>query len=268
MNKLTELKILMKGGGEQASGVVHRLFCSNFNVFLTEIAHPKAVRREVSFCEAVYEGEKEVEGVQGILVKKKEEIFTLWEERKIPVLVDPEAKIREYIRPDVVVDGIMAKRSLGITKVSDAPLVIGLGPGFIAGKDVHIVVETNRGHNLGRLIFKGEAEKYTGIPGVIGGYSIERVFRAPRSGTFKTDKKIGDFIDTDDIVGWVEDEPVKSEIKGVIRGMIRDGIEVGEGLKLGDVDPRGVKKSCYTVSDKAMAIAGGVLEGILRNFNL
>ncbi|MDY6864119.1 MAG: selenium-dependent molybdenum cofactor biosynthesis protein YqeB [Thermodesulfobacteriota bacterium] len=268
MNKLSDLKILIKGGGEQASGVAHRLFCSNFKVCITEIPNPKAVRREVAFCEAIYEGEKEIEGVAGRLIKEKDEIFKLWEERKIPVLIDPEAKIRGFLKPDVIVDAIMAKKNLGITKISDAPFVIGLGPGFTAAKDVHVVIETNRGHNLGRVILQREAEKHTGIPGVIGGYSSERVFRAPKEGKFIAEKKIGDFVKTGDIVGWVADKPVKSQINGIIRGLIRDGFEVGKNLKLGDVDPRGFKEFCYTISDKARAIAGGVLEGILKRFNI
>jgi len=267
MKDLSDLKILIKGGGEQASGVAHKLFYSNFKVCITEIPYPKAVRREVAFCEAIYEGEKEIEGVVGKLVKDKDEIFKLWKERKIPIFIDPEANIKEFLKPDVIVDAIMAKKNLGITKISDAPLVIGLGPGFIAGKDVHIVIETNRGHNLGRLIFEGEAEKHTGIPGVIGGYSAERVFRAPKDGIFKAVKKIGDFVESGDIIGYVNSEPVKAKIKGVIRGLIRDGLKVGRRLKLGDVDPRGIKEYCYTISDKARAIAGGVLEGILRKIN-
>jgi xanthine dehydrogenase accessory factor len=180
--------------------------------------------------------------------------------------VDPEAKVIKFLKPDVVVDAILAKKNLG-TKITDAPLVIGLGPGFCAGKDVHLVVETNRGHNLGRVISEGEAEKNTGVPGVIAGYGAERVFRGPKEGRFTTLKDIGDYVEAGEVVAEVDGVPVKAQIKGVIRGMLRDGTDVWKGVKAGDIDPRGIKESCYTVSEKAMAIGGGVLEAILSYFN-
>jgi len=265
--KLTDLVVLIKGGGEQASGVAHRLFRSNFKICMTEIPNPKAVRREVAFCEAVYGGEKEVEGVVAKRVGSKEEIFEVWKENKIPLLVDSQAKIKDYLKPDIVIDATMAKINLSLTKITDAPLVIALGPGFWAGRDAHLVIETNRGHNLGRVITEGETEKFTGVPGTIGGFSTERVLRAPRAGRFMSYKKIGDYVQEDEIVGEVEGSLVKVKIKGVLRGLIRNGLDVREGQKLGDVDPRGVKESCYTISDKARAIGGGVLEGILKRFN-
>ena len=265
--KLTDLEVLIKGGGEQASGVAHRLFRSHFKVCITEIPNPRAVRREVAFCEAVYEGEKEVEGVVAKRVGTKEEIFEVWKENKIPLMVDPQSTVKEYLKPNILIDATMPKRNLGITKITDAPLVIALGPGFWAGRDAHLVIETNRGHDLGRIITEGEAEKFTGVPGVIGGYGIERVFRAPRAGRFISSKKIADYVQVDEIVGEVEGLPVKVRIKGILRGLIRDGLDVRERQKLGDVDPRGVKESCYTISDKARAIGGGVLEGILMRFN-
>lgn len=265
--KLTDLIVLIKGGGEQASGVAHRLFRSNFKICITEIPNPRAVRRGVAFCEAVYEEEKEVEGVVAKLIESEEKVFEVWEENKIPLLVDPRASIKDFLKPDIIVDAVMAKRNLGMTGITDASLVIALGPGFRAGKDAHLLVETNRGHNLGRLILKGEAEKYTGVPGTVGGFSVERVFRAPKAGRFISCRKIGDYVQKDEVVGEVEDYEVIVKIKGVLRGLIRDGTEVWEGLKLGDVDSRGDKNACYSISDKARAIAGGVLEGILMNFN-
>lgn len=265
--KLTDLIVLIKGGGEQASGVAHRLFRSNFRICITEIANPRAVRRGVAFCEAVYEEKKEVEGVVAKLIGSKEKVFEVWEENKIPLLVDPQALIKDFLKPDVIVDAVMAKRNLGITRITDASLVIGLGPGFRAGRDAHFVVETNRGHNLGRLITKGEAEKHTGVPGTVGGFSVERVFRAPKAGRFISYRNIGDYVQKNEVVGEVEDYQVMVKIRGVLRGLIRDGTEVWEGLKLGDVDPRGDKDACYSISDKARAIGGGVLEGILMSFN-
>ncbi len=170
------------------------------------------------------------------------------------------------MKPNVFVDAVLAKKNLG-TKISDASLVIGLGPGFQAGKDVHIVIETNRGHNLGRVIFQGEAEADTGIPGVIAGVAAERVFRAPKSGRFSINKEIGDRVQSGEVVAFVDSAPIKSAVDGVVRGLLRDGAKVYKGMKLGDVDPRGVKSYCYAISDKTRTIAGGVLEAILTRFN-
>jgi len=263
---IDKLIVLIKGGGELASGVAHRLSQCHFKVCMTEIPQPQAIRREVTFCEAVYDGEKEVEGVVARLISSPEEIFPVWQEGKLPLLIDPDAKVKDILKPDVLVDAIIAKKNLG-TKISDAPLVIGLGVGFQAGKDVHAVIETNRGHNLGKVILQGEAEPDTGIPGTVGGFSAERVLRAPKAGRFTTDKKIGDFAQQGEAVASVGGAPVEALIGGVIRGLLRDGTEVYEEMKVGDVDPRGIQEYCYTISDKARAIAGGVLEVILSHFN-
>ena len=258
--------VLIKGGGEMASGVAHRLSRCHFRVCMTEISKPQAVRREVSFCEAVYEGEKTVEGITAKLVHTHDEITKAWNNNKIPIIVDPETKIKEFLKPDVMVDAIMAKKNLG-TKITDAPLVIALGPGFYAGKDAHLVVETNRGHNLGKIIEEGEAEKDTGIPGSIAGFSVERVLRAPGNGILSNLMEIGASVEAGDMVASVNDFPITTKVKGIIRGLLRDGAEVWKGMKIGDVDPRGIKEYCYTISDKASAIGGGVLEGILSNLN-
>lgn len=246
-----------------ASAIAHRLFRSGFKVCMTEIPTPMAVRRTVSFCEAVYEGQVEIEGVRARLVSTADEVWAVWEQQIIPVIVDPEAKIKNKVRFHVLVDAILAKKNLG-TKITDAPLVIGIGPGFEAGKDVHMVIESNRGHNLGRVILYGKAEENTGIPGSIGPYTIERVLQAAVDGSFRPAmKKIGDPIRTQETVAYVNDEPVIAQIGGVLRGLLRDGVEVVEGTKLGDIDPRGTREYCFTISDKARAIAGGVLEGIM-----
>jgi len=264
---LNKLKIVVKGGGEMASGVICRLFKSGFNkICVTDISQPLAVRREVSFCEAVYDGQKVVEGVTVGLIESYDQVQGEWESGRIPIIVDPEAGVIDFLKPDVVVDAILAKKNLG-TRIMDAPLVIGLGPGFCAGKDTHLVVETNRGHNLGRVLSEGEPEENTGIPGVIAGYAAERVFRGPREGRLKTLKDIGDFVEAGEVIAEVDGTPVKSQIKGVIRGMLRDGTRVWEGLKTGDIDPRGEKEFCYTVSEKARALGGSVLECILSHYN-
>jgi len=262
-----ELVVLIRGAGEVASGVAHRLYQSHFRICLTEIPRPLAVRREVAFSEAVYEGKKEVEGVRAELISRPEEIESVWQKGNIPILVDPDGKkTKTFLKPDVLVDAIMAKQNLG-SEVHDAPLVIGLGPGFTAGKDVHIVIETNRGHRLGRMILSGAAEPDTGIPGEIGGYTMERLLRTMKKGIFHPQKSIGDRVERGSVVAVVDDFPVIGKISGVLRGLLREGVEVRKGMKVGDIDPRSKKESCFTISDKARAIGGGALEAILYRFN-
>jgi len=261
----SKLVILIKGGGEMATGVAHRLFHSGFLICLTEIPEPLAVRREVSFCEAIYEGQKMVEGVKAIKVEGEAKVHQAWAEGLIPILVDPQCQVRQKLNPDVIVDAILAKTNTG-TQINDAPLVIGLGPGFRAGEDVHWVVETNRGHNLGRVIERGEAEADTGVPGNIGGYTRERVLRAPSGGRFLGRKKIGDRVEKGESVAEVERLPVLSQISGVLRGLLRDRGWVEKGMKVGDVDPRATREHCFMISDKARSIGGGVLEAILRRY--
>jgi xanthine dehydrogenase accessory factor len=265
--RVEELTVLIRGGGELASGVAHRLHRSHFKVCVTEISHPLAVRRGVAFSEAIYEGEKEVEGVRAKLISSPEEIESVWKKGDIPILVDPDGKkTRKFLKPDVLIDAIIAKKNLG-TKISDAPWVIGLGPGFTAGRDVHIVVETNRGHGLGKMILSGTAEPDTGIPGEIGGYTIERVLRTMEKGIFHPQKSIGDRISEGAVVAVAGDFPIIAKISGVVRGLLREGVEVKKGMKVGDIDARGKKQSCFAISDKARAIGGGVLEAILYKFN-
>ena len=266
MVKLKDLVVLVKGGGEMATGVAHRLARCGFRVCLTEIPEPLAVRRGVAFCEAVFEGRKEVEGLLAKRVAGREEIFAAWEEGEISVIVDRQGEIRKGLKPDVVVDSILAKKNTG-TRIDDAPLVIGLGPGFRAGENVHLVIETNRGHRLGKVIEEGEADPDTRIPGEIGGYTWERVLRAPLSGRFFGKRRIGDSVQKGEVVAEVEGGPVEAQIGGVLRGILRDGLRVQEGVKVGDIDPRGNREHCFTISDKARAIGGGVLEAILMRYN-
>jgi xanthine dehydrogenase accessory factor len=264
--KLNDVVILIRGAGEMATGVAHRLVSCRFKVCMTETSNPQAVRREVAFSEALFDSEKEVEGITAKRVESADHISEVWRDGKIPLLIDPEAEVKDFLKPDVLIDATLAKKNLG-TKITDAPLVIGLGPGFHAGRDVHLIIETNRGHNLGKIISNGEAELNTGIPGAIGGYTEERVIRAPKDGSFKALKKIGDGVRANEKVGIIENMPVRSRIAGVIRGLLRDGTEVWKGMKLGDVDPRGIKDHCYTISDKGRTISGGVLQALLEHFN-
>lgn len=264
---LHSLRIGIKGAGEMASSVAWRLYMANMRrIFMMDVPCPLAVRRQVSFCEAIHERSKVVEGVEAIRANSVEDVQQIWTNGNIAVLVDPKWASRKVLRPDVMIDAIVAKKNLG-TKRTDASLVIGLGPGFVAASDVHIVIETNRGHNLGRIISSGSAEANTGIPGSIGGYSVERVLRAPVKGLFIAKRSIGDLVEKDEVVGIVEGTDVRARINGVIRGLIRSGVKVNQGLKLGDIDPRGDKNYCFTISDKARSIGGSVLEAILRVYN-
>jgi len=252
-------KALVKGAGDLATGVALRLFRSGFAVVMTEIARPTVVRRTVAFAEAVYEGRAVVEGVEGIKVDDPGQIEAVLRQGAIPVVVDPEAAALREVRPSLLVDAIMAKRNLG-TSIADAPAVVALGPGFLAGRDAHAVIETMRGHTLGRVIANGEALPDTGIPGEVGGHAEERLLRAPAAGVFRSALHIGDRVSVGQIVGHVGDAPVGSRLDGVLRGLLHPGIEVTPGSKLGDVDPRAAREHCFTVSDKALAVAGGVLE--------
>lgn len=263
---LKELIVVVKGGGEMASGVAQRLVRSGFRVCITELPEPLAVRRKVSFCEAVFEGRTEVEGLVGRLVADRQGILPAWEAGEVPVLIDPECAILKILAPDVLIDAVLAKRNTG-TRLDDAPLVIALGPGFCAGRDAHFVIETNRGHHLGRVIETGEAEPDTGIPGDIAGHTSDRVLRAPAGGRFQGRKGIGDRIEQGEVVADVGGIPVKTMLSGVLRGLLHDGLMAVPNMKVGDVDPRLSPEACRNVSEKARAIAGAVLEAILRRYN-
>jgi xanthine dehydrogenase accessory factor len=264
--RLKDLIVLIKGGGEMASGVAQRLVRSGFRVCITEIPEPLAVRRGVSFCEAVFAGRGEVEGLVGRRVAGTEEVKRCWEDGEVPVVVDPQCAIRKVLSPDVLVDAILAKRNTGTT-LGDAPLVIGLGPGFRAGRDAHVVIETNRGHRLGRVIETGEAEPDTGVPGDIGGYTWERVLRTPASGTFRGKKRIGESVEKGEVVAEVGGVPLEAAISGVVRGILHDGLTAEANMKVGDIDPRALQDHCFTVSEKARAIGGAVLEAVMRKHN-
>ena len=257
--------VCIKGAGDIASGIALRLFRSRIRVIMTEIENPLTVRRTVSFSEAVRLGACSVEGVPAKLTHDSQEAIALSEKNIIPVIISPDGKYIREIKPAAVVDSIMAKRNL-CTKITDAHTVIGVGPGFTVGTDCHAVIETKRGHNLGRAIYGYgmTAERNTGIPGNICGYKSERLLRAPCEGVFIPRHDIGDIVRAGEIVATVNGENITAEIDGLIRGLLAPGIFVERGMKAGDIDPRGESADCHKVSDKALAVGGGVLEALLH----
>ncbi len=254
---------LIRGAGDLASGIALRLWRSGIEVVMTDLPRPTAIRRTVSFSEAIVHGETTVEDMTARLAANADEARALLAQGIVPVLADPDCACRADLHPDALVDAILAKRNLG-TRRTDAPIVIGVGPGFTAGEDCHAVVETMRGHTLGRVIYTGSALPNTNIPGLIGGFAGERVLRAPADGGFRSARQIGDLVKAGDIAGYVAGEPMACTIDGVLRGLIADGVLVHKGMKSGDVDPRGDVDNCYTASDKALAVGGGVLEALLH----
>ena len=255
--------VWIKGAGDLASGIAFRLVKANFRVVMTELPEPAAVRRAVCFSEAVRLGSAEVEGVRAARAETAEEAETLLKEGVIPVIPDASGRTARAMSPDVLVDAVMAKRNTG-TRLNDAETVIGIGPGFTAGTDCHAVVETKRGHTLGRAIYEGSAIPDTGVPGVIGGYGAERVFRSPAAGIFLPEKEIGDVVQKGDVIARVGDLPVTAAISGMIRGMLPPGFPVREHMKAGDIDPRGSSVDFRLISDKSLAVGGGVLEAVLH----
>lgn len=258
--------IVVRGGGDLATGTIHRLWSAGFRVLVLEAAHPAAIRRQVSLCEAVYQGEATVEGLTAVLIRDVKEAETVWTGGKVPMLVDPEGKCLEEIKPAVLVDAIIAKKNLG-THRGMAPFTIALGPGFSAGEDADVVIETSRGHRLGRVIKSGTAKPNTGIPGMIGGYGKERVIHSPAAGVMRNIRAIGDIVTEGENIACVETETgevlVKAAIPGIIRGLIRDGYPVTKGFKIADIDPRREElENCWLISDKARCIAGSVLEQV------
>jgi xanthine dehydrogenase accessory factor len=235
------------------------------NILMTEIPEPLSVRRMVSFCEAIFAGNMEVEGIRAECIQRLEDVWSAWKKHNIAIFVDPEWQSVGALKPHIVIDATMVKRNLG-TRKDEAPLVIGVGPGFATGHDVHIVVESNRGHDLGRTIYEGTAEPYTGIPGKTMAYTKERVLRAPVAGRVKHVRVLGDSVKTGDLILSIDNTPLIAAIDGILRGLIRE-IAVIKDEKVGDIDPRGKVEFCHTISDKARAIGGGVLEAIMHVYN-
>lgn len=255
--------ILIKGAGDIATGIAVRLKNVGMQVVMTEIAIPTTVRRSVAFSRAVYEDSAVVENITARLVLDFAQIPAVLQRDEIPVLIDPRCEVLKSIHFDAVVDSILAKKNLS-TDPTQAPMVIGVGPGFSVPQDCHCVIETQRGHDLGRCIYQGCAAKNTGIPGEIGGYTVERLLRAPCDGIFHPILAIGDIVKAGQTVAMVDDQPVTAQIDGIVRGLLQDNVPVKAGMKSGDIDPRGCYEHCFTVSDKARAVGGGVLEAILH----
>ncbi len=308
--RVRQTLVAVKGAGDLASGVIHRLVRAGFAVMATELAQPTVVRRTVAFAEAVALGTITVEGVTARLATSQEEVNAAIARGEAPVIVDADGTTLKQIRPTVLIEATLSKYNSGVT-MDDAPIVIALGPGFEAGKDVHAVIETNRGHNLGRVYLNGSAEPDTGVPGAIGGYTIERLLRAPCTGKLYAVRQIGNLVHANETVAVVDTSnpfvhsrgdpggrprtlcspldplwspssvdvvsprdrapsspvPVTAAITGILRGLVRDGLDVTQGMKVGDIDPRAAREHCFTISDKSRAIAGGVLEAILYFLN-
>ena len=296
------LLIICRGAGDLATGIIHRLHRAGHRVIALETDYPAAIRRQVSFCEAVYDGSAAVESVTARLVPALADAGTdtetysgendtpaahivsekwdssaieaVLEAGEVPLLIDQKGESIALLKPDVVVDAIIAKKNLGTT-IDMAPLVIGVGPGFTAGQDVHLVIESMRGHNLARIITDGMAQPNTGVPGNIAGFTSERVIHAPAAGYIHDVRKIGDIVQKGDEIARIypdkesydnalsEYVPVNATITGIIRGLIREGYYFRKGFKIADIDPRESEiTNCFTISDKARSIAGSVLEAV------
>lgn len=260
--------IIVRGGGDLATGTIYKLYRCGFPVLILEVAAPSAIRRNVAFSEAVYQGMQTVEDVTCHRADSLEHAKALLHDGKLPILVDPEGRAIAELKPLAVVDAILAKRNLG-TRRDMAPITVALGPGFCAGEDVDAVIETKRGHHLGRVLWNGSAAPNTGIPGIIGGYGKERVIHSPAAGILRNICKVTDTVEKGQVIAVVETEngdvPVAATLDGLLRGLIRDGYPVTKGFKIADIDPRTEEyQNCFTISDKARCIAGGVVEAILQ----
>ena len=271
MKRASEYRIIVRGAGDIATGSIARLFRAGFRPIVLDIAKPSAIRRTVAFCEAVYEVGVTIEGIPARLAESLDDAIEIAANNEVPVLIDEEGRAIAEYRPDALIDAILAKRNLGTSR-DMAPLTIALGPGFIAGEDCDFVIETMRGHNLGRIINQGTAMANTGTPGVIAGYGKERVIHAPASGVISNINKISDVVEQGEIIAYITQEngervPVPASIRGLLRGIIRGGYEVSKGLKIADIDPRLEEyDNCFTISDKALAIGGSVLEIITADY--
>ena len=255
--------VVIRGAGDLATGIALRLHRAGLRVAMTDLPRPTAIRRTVCFSQAIVHGETVVEGVTAQRAESPAQALALLETGVVPVLADPEGTCVPVLRPDALVDAILAKKNLG-TRITDAPVVIGVGPGFTAGADCHAVVETMRGHYLGRAFYEGSAQPNTGIPGLIGGFAGERVLRAPADGVFHQLLDIGAQVKQGDVAAQVDGQPMVCTLDGVLRGILAEGTPVYKGMKAGDIDPRCELRHCYCASDKALAVGGGVLEALLH----
>ncbi|MEI0560106.1 selenium-dependent molybdenum cofactor biosynthesis protein YqeB [Brachyspira pilosicoli] len=267
--------VIVRGAGDLATGVVYSLYKAHFKVIILETQHPSAIRRKVALSEAVYDGKTKVEDIEAVLVKNYEEALNIIankDYKEIPILIDPNCEILNHIKPTFLIDAIIAKKNLGTNK-SMAKYTIALGPGFTAGKDCDIVIETMRGHNLGRMYLESEAIPNTGIPGNIGGKEAERVIHASSDGIIENIKNIGDFVREKEVIAYINNDNKKIEViapfEGLLRGIIRDGFKVRNGLKIADIDPRKSEyDNCFTISDKARNLGGAVLTAMIYLYEL
>lgn len=264
---MTRLRVLIRGGGDLGSGVGLRLFRAGALLLVAELSKPLVVRRYVSFAEAVISGATFVEEVPAQKANSHEEVHVLLSKGIVPVVVDPVAESIQWWKPDVLVDARLQKSSPEIG-IQAASMIIGLGPGFTAGVDCHAVVETKRGPTLGRVYWSGTAEADSGLPESVNGYVEERVLRAPQDGFFKSLVRICDFVTRGQVVAEVDGMPIHAQFDGVIRGLVMEGLQVTKGMKVGDIDPRKDPRLCSLVSDKSLAVGGGVLEAILSRPDL
>ncbi len=262
MTVFRQILVGVKGAGDLASGTIHRLHRVGFAVMASELPLPLALRRTVAFAEAVYAGSIEIEGLTGVRADTVAEARAVLEQGQVPVLVDPDGTLLRTLKPTTLIDATLAKHPTGI-HLTDAQIVLALGPGFEAGIDAHAVIETNRGHNLGRVYLRGFAEPDTGVPGNIDGYTSERLLRSPADGPLVAQHAIGDLVSAGEVVATVGEAPMYAQISGVLRGLVHDGLVVRQGMKVGDIDPRARREHCFSISDKSRAIAGGVLEALL-----
>ena len=254
--------MLIRGGGDLASGVAARLHGVGLRVLINELAQPLVVRRKVAFAEAVYQGIATVEDLAAQKVDTHADVLLVLAEGMLPVLVDEAGESINAFSPVVLVDARMLKRAPE-TSLNAAGLVVGLGPGFSAGEDCHAVIETMRGHDLGRVIWAGSALADTGVPEAVLQKQGQRVLRAPQAGEMRDGLPIGTLVETGEVVGYVDTAPVTAPFSGVLRGLVADGLRVTRGMKIGDLDPRGDRGYAFRISDKALAVGGGVLEAVL-----
>lgn len=274
MSLINNELVIVRGAGDLATGVVYSLYKAHFKVIILETQHPSAIRRKVALSEAVYDGKTKVEDIEAVLVKNYEETLNIIankDYKEIPILIDPNCEILNHIKPTFLIDAIIAKKNLGTNK-SMAKYTIALGPGFTAGKDCDIVIETMRGHNLGRMYLEGEAIPNTGIPGNIGGKEAERVIHASSDGIIENIKNIGDFVREKEVIAYINNDNKKIEViapfEGLLRGIIRDGFKVRNRLKIADIDPRKSEyDNCFTISDKARNLGGAVLTAMMYLYN-
>lgn len=275
MSLINNELVIVRGAGDLATGVVYSLYKAHFKVIILETQHPSAIRRKVALSETVYDGKTKIEDIEAVLVKNYEEALNIIankDYKEIPILIDPNCEILNHIKPTFLIDAIIAKKNLGTNK-SMAKYTIALGPGFTAGKDCDIVIETMRGHNLGRIYLEGEAIPNTGIPGNIGGKEAERVIHASSDGIIENIKNIGDFVREKEVIAYINNDNKKIEViapfEGLLRGIIRDGFKVRNGLKIADIDPRKSEyDNCFTISDKARNLGGAVLTAMIYLYEL